>query len=173
MRESIADQLSKIFNRTLPVSKPKKKPREHPITENSFKIGSILKMTLDKSDGIIPKDGYKTRRKYFVVLGEIKEDRIVGSFFINSDINANVQTTRELQDCQILLEEANYPAILDYDSYLDCSDIFELDKTKIEAIGSQIGQLLETDISRVTEHIEKTGVISPKQKKKFGFKDKS
>ncbi|GAB6011774.1 hypothetical protein [Viscerimonas tarda] len=174
MKESLAEQLGKRLN--IPIVQQKKtrrKPKETPITDNSFKVGNILKMSFDKSDGIVLKDGYEQRNKYFVVLGEIPNDCIVGAFFINSIINVNAINTKELLNCQFPLKEKDYPNILEYDSFLDCSDLLEISKIKIKNIGAEIGKLTESDKNLVIDHVEKSEVLTPKQKRRFGFEDKS
>ncbi|MBD8390375.1 hypothetical protein [Dysgonomonas sp. BGC7] len=170
----MAEQLSRQLN--IPIiqtSKTNKKPKEAQITDKSFTKGKILKMAFDKSDGISIKGEYKHRNKYFVVLGEIPNDGIVGTFFINSEINENIINTKDLLDCQFPLKEKDYTQLLKYDSYLDCSELFEINKVKIKNIGVEIGSLTKRDNELVTEHIENSKVLTPKQKKKFGFEDKS
>jgi hypothetical protein len=154
-------------------TKKKKRPQGIPIKDTSYQTGKILEMRLDESDGIVPKDGYESRRKYFVVLGEYKNDSVIGVFLINSDVNKNSINTKELIDCQFPLKEADYETILDYDSYLDCSEIMELSKIKINTLGAELGQLTDSDKGLVIDTIEKSEVIPPKQKRKFGFEDKS
>lgn len=148
-------------------------PRKYKIKDTSFERGRILTMPFEESDGIVIKDGYKTRDKHFIVLGVSENDSIIGSFLINSDINGNIHFTRELIDCQFPLRQKDYPHILSYDSHLDCSEIFEVDKIKINQKGSEIGQLTDSDLNLVIDHIERTEVISAKEKRRFGFEDKS
>lgn len=176
MKEDMAEQLSRIFQRPIPPNEKRKEKISHeerPITDKSFNIGSVLKMKLDESDGLVLRDKYDTRRKYFVVLGEVIDDGIIGVFLINSDINKNVLNTKGLVDSQVTLTKDNYPKILDYDSLLDCSDILEINKNKIRDIGKQIGELKTSDKKIVIDTIEKSEIITPKQKKRLGFEDKS
>jgi hypothetical protein len=130
-------------------------------------------MSFDESDGIVAKGGYTERTKYFVVLGVSASDSIIGSFFINSIVNTNVITTHEQLSGQFPLYQKDYPTVLSYDSKLDCSDLIEVDKIKILSKGSEIGQLTTSDLAMVTQHIEESELISPKEKKRFGFEDKS
>lgn len=184
MKEGMKEQLEKLFpkfsksesekeKKSKHAPKKGKNPRETPIKDTSFQTGKILKMRLDESDGIVPKDGYESRIKYFVVLGEYKHDSVIGVFLINSNVNKNSINTKELIDCQFPLKETDYETILAYDSYLDCSEIMELSKIKINTLGTELGQLTDSDIDLVVETIEKSEIISPKQKRKFGFEDKS
>lgn len=149
------------------------RPKADPINEESFEMGKILQMPLEESDGLVLKDGYKERVKYFVILGQISTDRIVGVFLINSHINKKIITTKELLDCQFPLKKNDYPNTLDYDSSLDCSDLFEISKIKIINKASEIGKLTDSDRDLVIDHIERSEVITPQQKRRFGIEDKS
>lgn len=97
---------------------------------SSVKVGDIIYVSLNEEDGLILKDGYDSRRKYIVVIGFTPEGVAIGALLINSKIDSS-KRTEELLNCQYLLLVCNYRNILDYDSWLDCSDIFELSKLKI------------------------------------------
>lgn len=149
------------------------KHNEKQITSDSFQVGKILKMRLDEEDGIILKGGYIDRLKYFVVIGQVLNDGIIGAFLINSHINENIISTKTLLDCQFPLKKQDYPEILTRNSYLDCSDFFEISRIKILKLGCEIGQLTDADLTLVVQFIETTEVFSAKEKKRFGFEDKS
>jgi len=163
------DQLSKLGAGT----KTKIVPQKAPIDDNSFNRGKILTMPFDESDGIVLKDGYSERVKYFVVLGISMNDSVIGAFFINSIVNKNVISTHELLSSQFPLKQEDYSQLLDHDSTLDCSDLIEVSKIKILSRGAEIGKLTNEDLDMVIDHVEKSELISPKQKKRFGIKDKS
>lgn len=97
---------------------------------SSVKVGDIIYVSLNEEDGLILKDGYDSRRKYIVVIGFTPEGVAIGALLINSKIDSS-KRTEELLNCQYPLLVCNYRNILDYDSWLDCSDIFELSKLKI------------------------------------------
>ena len=68
--------------------------------------------------------------------------------------------SEELLDCQYPLMVRNYRDILDYASWLDCSDIFELSKLKItEKNGKLKGCLISEDRERVMQFLRETEVF--------------
>ena len=96
---------------------------------SSVKIGDIIYVPWTKRT-LILKDGYKDRNKYIVIIGFTPEGVAIGALLINSEIDSS-KRSEELLNCQYPLMVRNYRDILDYDSWLDCSDIFELSKLKI------------------------------------------
>jgi hypothetical protein len=139
------------------------------VTENDFSVGTILYMSLDVSDGITPKDGFFDRKKYFVVIGITPEGNAVGALLINSNINPHVIYTEELICCQYPVKQSDYPAILEYNSYIDCSEIFEIGKEKIKKYGVVKGYLTEQDKELIIHFLKETEVISVKEKKRYGL----
>ena len=136
------------------------------ITDDSFSIGKILKMALTEDDGIILKNNALQRTKYFVVVGHDQDNGLIGSLLVNSNVNENVINTKILLDCQFPLKKNDYD-FLYYDSYLDCSELFELNKIKILQNGMEIGELTLRDKMLVTEHLRDSEVISAKMKKRY------
>jgi len=139
---------------------------EKQITDASFSTGKVLKMSLTEDDGIILKNKAIQRPKYFVVVGQDIENGLIGSLLINSNVNKNVINTKTLLDCQFPLQKKDYD-FLQYDSYLDCSELFELDKIKILQKGMEVGELTSKDCMLVMEHLRYSEVISPKLKKRY------
>jgi hypothetical protein len=138
------------------------------IKSESFAVGKVLKMAFDESDGIVLKEGATNRDKYFVIIGIDANHSLIGAFLINSNINENVITTKELLDCQFPLKKTDYD-FLKYDSYLNCSQLFELSKIKVLAVATEEGELTTRDKELVREHILNSEVISIKQKKRFNI----
>jgi len=139
---------------------------EKQITDASFSTGKVLRMSLTEDDGIILKNKAIQRPKYFVVVGQDIENGLIGSLLINSNVNKNVINTKTLLDCQFPLQKKDYD-FLQYDSYLDCSELFELDKIKILQKGMEVGELTSKDCMLVMEHLRYSEVISPKLKKRY------
>ncbi|MDE6513975.1 MAG: hypothetical protein K2L05_07320, partial [Muribaculaceae bacterium] len=112
---------------------------------SSVKVGDIIYVPMDEEDGLTLRNGYATRKKYIVIIGFTPEGIAVGALLINSEINP-AKRSAEMMDCQYPLLSRHYPQILDYDSWLDCSDIFELSKEKIaERSGKLKGSLTAED----------------------------
>lgn len=88
---------------------------------------------------------------------------------INSKIDPT-KRSQEMLDCQYPLLSRLYKGVLDYDSWLDCSDIFELSRQKISERNGQLkGHLTEEDRERVLEFLKETDVIDNFTKKRFGM----
>lgn len=84
--------------------------------------------------------------------------------FINSKINAFVQSNPSLAQCQVLIDAENH-AFLDYDSYIDCSDVcsFPYDHLE-EQVETQLKGAVSNDVlSEIGATIQKSPLISPRQ----------
>lgn len=136
---------------------------------SSVKIGDIIYVPLDEEDGLILKNGYDDRKKYIVIIGFTPEGVAIGALLINSEIDSS-KRSEELLNCQYPLLVRNYRSTLDYDSWLDCSDIFELSKLKItEKDGKLKGCLTPEDRERVMEFLKETEVFDNATKKRYGI----
>lgn len=139
------------------------------VNMSSIKVGDIIYVPLDEEDGLTLKDGYKERRKYIVIIGFTPEGIAVGALLINSEIDPS-KRSQELLDCQYPLQARNYRAILDYDSWLDCSDIFEIPKLKITDKDGKIkGSLTTEDRERVMDFLIETDVFDNATKRYYGI----
>lgn len=137
---------------------------------SSVKIGDIIYVPLDEEDGLILKDGYDDRKKYIVIIGFTPEGVAIGALLINSEIDSSKKRSEELLNSQYPLLVRNYRSILDYDSWLDCSDIFELSKLKItEKDGKLKGCLTPEDRERVMAFLKETEVFDNATKKRYGI----
>lgn len=136
---------------------------------SSIKVGDIIYVPLDEEDGLILKDGYKERRKYIVIIGFTPEGIAVGALLINSEIDPS-KRSQELLDCQYPLQARYYRNVLDYDSWLDCSDIFEIPNLKItDKDGKMKGSLTEEDRERVMDFLKETDVFDNATKRRYGI----
>lgn len=139
------------------------------VNMSSVKVGDIIYVPLDEDDGLILKDGYKDRLKYIVIIGFTPEGVAVGALLINSEIDPS-KRSQELLDCQYPLLHRDYSHILDYDSWLDCSDIFEIPKLKItDKDGKMKGCLTEEDKERVMDFLKDTDVFDNVTKRRYGI----
>lgn len=136
---------------------------------SSLKIGDIIYISLDEEDGIILKDKYKERLKFIVIVGFTPEGNAIGALLINSNVNI-LKRSQELYNCQFPLLKRNYCHILDYDSWLDCSDIFEISKQKIANKEAKAkGCLTEEDKERVINFLKETDVFDNATKRRYGL----
>lgn len=136
---------------------------------SSIKVGDIIYVSLDEEDGLTLKKGYKDRLKYIVIIGFTPEGVAVGALLINSEIDPS-NHSKEFLNCQYPLQVRNYREILDYDSWLDCSDIFEISKLKIkDKDGKMKGRLIDEDRERIMEFLKETDVFDNATKKHYGI----
>lgn len=136
---------------------------------SSVKVGDIIYVSMDANDGLTLKGEYRDRNKYIVIIGFTPEGVAVGALLINSNIDSS-KRSKELLDSQYPLMARNYRNILDYDSWLDCSDIFELSKQKIKDRGGRLkGRLVPEDRMRVMQFLKDTDIFDNATKKRYGL----
>ena len=109
--------------------------------------------------------------KRLVVLAISGDNACVGYLFLNSRINPNVFPTAGLRSLHLPFEAASRD-YLDHDSYLDCSDIKDMDLDELKKIISRdpnqhIGELNDTDLKTAKETVKNAPTISKKQKEKY------
>ncbi len=97
------------------------------LTQDNINVGDIHLLKLDKSNGITPKNGDKTRDKFFIVLGFDEEGNVIGGLVINSNINYNLPTA--ITDYQLPVTVEQFP-FLEYNSFINCSKIIIAKKSK-------------------------------------------
>lgn len=137
---------------------------------SSVKIGDIIYVSLDKEDGLILNSGFTDRKKYIVIVGFTPEGIAIGALLINSKITEFKYQNKDFLECQYPLLCNNYPNILEYNSWLDCSDIFEIPKVKITSkCGLVKGCLNEEDTTNVMTVLRNTDVIDNATKRRFGI----
>ena len=136
---------------------------------SSVKVGDIIYVSLDEEDGLTLTNGYDSRNKYIVIIGFTPEGIAIGALLINSEIDPSKRSS-EMMNCQYPMLLRHYPRILDHDSWIDCSDIFELSKEKIsERDGKLKGCLTDDDKERVLEFLRETDVFDNITKRRFGL----
>lgn len=139
------------------------------INISSINVGDIIYVPLDEEDGLTLKKGYKERLKYIVIIGFTPDGVAVGVLLINSKIDPSKRSP-ELYACQYTLLHRNYSHILNYDSWLDCSDILEIPKLKITKKDGKIkGRLTEDDKERVMTFLKETDVFDNVTKRYYGI----
>jgi len=126
-------------------------------------IGSVLRCFVKNTNP--PKE------KRFVVLGFDNNGNLVGTVFINTEINWKVNRTMELAQLQLYVraEDNDY---LDWDSYIDCSELVEIPKNEIAtAISTNPANVLGTvnneDFTSIIEYVKKSPKNPPKLLKKY------
>lgn len=68
-------------------------------------------------------------------------------FFINTEINQFILKRPELLACQVHIKVASYK-FLDYDSYVDCTDLLPFEDTELIDIKDQVDQETKVEIKK-------------------------
>ena len=164
MKESLADQLSQKLGVRKKTSVKEKSAIFPAMSEDRLSKGSVVYLALGESEGLRLCDGYDVRNKFITIIGTLPDGTVVGSLRVNT--RANVGNDK-LDQCQYPLKTERY-AWLDYSSWLDCSRIITIERSKVLS-GKYCGALDETDFGLVMQCIRQTDLISNKTKKKFGI----
>lgn len=134
-----------------------------------LKVGDIVYLEMDENDGLTLRNGYATRRKYVVIVGKNEKGKLVGSLIVNSKITP-FKRSSVMSQYQYLLRQSDYPQILNYDSWLDCTELFELDYDKIVAVEGELkGRLTDIDLTKAMDLVKSCYFIPRQAKEKFGI----
>ncbi|WP_294629775.1 hypothetical protein [uncultured Bacteroides sp.] len=120
---------------------------------------------MNKANGITPKPGDTSRDKYFVVLGFDSDGNVYGGVIFNSYINMNLPPFVQAMQHSVRKEDYDF---LSYDSYIDCSSIKTVKKTKLLK-SRNAGTLEKKDVTIVCEKIKENSHISKAELKRFGL----
>ena len=133
-----------------------------------LKVGTVVYVEMDANDGLVLKDGYKTRLKYVVVAGAKSDQKEICAVLINSD--ADYSDDPDWRAEQYPLLQSNYPGLLDHDSWMDCTDPKALTVRKLKAKKAEIsGSLIDEDMNAVLEKLKNSDFVDPHMKKVFGL----
>lgn len=169
MKESMKDQLSRLTGESESAqgNQQRQVRRQFPsVTGAQLVKGSVIYCPLSEDEGLIVTGGYDERKKFFTIIGIAADDAIIGSLLINTNPN---DSTPQLGACQFPLKASDYPSILDYDSWLDCSQIFRVPRQKILSKGGYCGKVIDRDWTLVEQFIKETDVLSNAEKREFGI----
>jgi hypothetical protein len=162
MKGSLSEQLV-----ALGISAPRRQRSYGSLSEAQLTRGTILYLPLSEDEGIVLKGGYETRKKYVVIVGVCGDELIVGSLLINS--KKRRFDDPDLARFQYLLSKEAYSSFLDYSSWLDCTQIFEISQLKVLHDGSYCGTLTQEDLACVSKLLQETDTIPVVTKKRFGI----
>lgn len=134
-----------------------------------IQVGDIIYYNLDVDDGLHPKaGGYNNRLKYIVVAGSKIDKSKICAVLINS--NNNYSQDADWQNEQYLIRQQDYPGVIDYDSWIDCSDLKIIQTRKIQGKSAEKrGHLNQFDLSNVMNHLKNNDFIDNHTRKEFGI----
>lgn len=73
-----------------------------------------------------------------------------------------------MMEYQYILSKDDYPKLLKYNSFLDCSELFQINKKKIVARKAKDrGVILEKDLNNILRLTKSSPFLSEDQKRKF------
>ena len=161
MKENLAEQLKN----SMMIGSKKVFPL---LKQEQIEKGAVVYLTLTEDEGLVLNQGYDSRNKFITILKELPDEYVIGSLLINSD--PNLKDTL-IGDCQYPLKSTDYPDFLEHLSWLDCSQIFRIPKTKVLK-GGYCGKLHGEDMNLILECLQNTKTISRKDKIRYGILDK-
>ncbi len=138
-------------------------------SKDDLNVGDIIEMDLDENDGLTLKEGYAMRRKFVVVIGKTSNGDLYGAFLINSKIDFSKRNA-EMMSYQYPMLQKKYPEMLDYDSWLDCSELFDLKRRKIIARKAKVVSHLKSDDEQnIRDIVAHSELLTDQVKRKFGL----
>lgn len=110
------------------------------------------------------------KNKFFVVIGE-DENRIIGYFFINSNVSKFISRNSRYLEMQMHIKRSDYP-FLSHDSFIDAHELKYLDKADIMAElqsgkTTHKGTLADEDMERLLASLRESALYSKHIKEKF------
>lgn len=131
-------------------------------------VGTVVYVEMDKNDGLTLTGGYTTRLKYVVVAGAKSDQKEICAVLVNTD--ADYSDDPDWRAEQYPLLQRNYPGILDYNSWLDCTDPKTLTIRKLKAKKAEVkGRLNDDDLKAVMTKLKNNDFIDPHIKKVYGI----
>ena len=125
---------------------------------------------LSESDGLVFKNGRTEKPKRLVVIGLDHEQALCfGSVLVNTKLNSKAQYSAEYLTAQYELKQENYPEFLDYNSFVDCGELFSIPIERLKQ-GEFFGFLTDEDRNGIFDLLETSDIFSTKQKKRYGIR---
>lgn len=140
------------------------------LVSSTLKKGQVYRMNLTKDEGVNPKsDNDNSRNKYFVIVGHDIEGNAIGFVLINSLINNNLP--QSIKDLHYPLKARDYK-FLSNDSFVNCSDLKTINKTKFDFMfpgDCYKGDIDPKELEYIINTVKSSPNITPKMIKKFGL----
>ncbi len=122
------------------------------LASNTVSVGDVYEINMTTQNGLTLKSGYKSRNKYFVVLGFDENGIAYGGVVINSHINYNMDTT--ITDFLMPIKKSKYP-FLRYDSFVDCSKLMTAEARKFNE-WHYLGSINDDDVAIIIGTIKES-----------------
>ena len=144
--------------------------QQRQVTDERIAVGALIRTMLSESDGLVFKNGRTEKPKRLVVIGVDHEQALCfGSVLVNTKLNPKAQYSAEYLSAQYELKQENYPEFLDYNSFVDCGELFSIPVERLKQ-GEFFGFLTDEDRNGIFDLLETSDIFSTKQKKRYGIR---
>lgn len=143
--------------------------QQRKVTDDRIAVGSLIRTILSENDGLTFKDGRKEKPKRLVVTGVDRDTALCfGSVLVNTKPSPKAEYSAEYLMAQYELKQEDYPEFLQYNSYVDCGELFSIPIEKLKQ-GEFFGFLTESDREGIFNILETSDIFSTKEKKRYGI----
>ena len=144
--------------------------QQRQVTDERIAVGALIRTMLSETDGLVLKNGRTEKPKRLVVIGVDHEQALCfGSVLVNTKLNPKAQYSAEYLSAQYELKQENYPEFLDYNSFVDCGELFSIPVERLKQ-GEFFGFLTDEDLNGIFDLLETSDIFSTKQKKRYGIR---
>lgn len=144
--------------------------QQREVTDERITIGALIRTVLSEADGLTFNNGRKEKPKRLIVIGVDRESALCfGSVLVNTKMNPQAQFSDEYLTAQYELKQEDYPEFLDYNSYVDCGELFSIPIERLKQ-GEFFGFLTDADRKGIFDILETSDIFSTKQKKRYGIR---
>lgn len=144
--------------------------QQRQVTDERIAVGALIRTMLSETDGLVFKNGRTEKPKRLVIIGVDHEQALcLGSVLVNTKLNPKAQYSAEYLSAQYELKQENYPEFLDYNSFVDCGELFSIPVERLKQ-GEFFGFLTDEDRNGIFDLLETSDVFSTKQKKRYGIR---
>lgn len=144
--------------------------QQRQVTDERIAVGALIRTILSEADGLTFKNGRTEKPKRLVVIGVDRENALCfGSVLVNTKLNPKAQYSAEYLSAQYELKQENYPEFLDYNSFVDCGELFSIPIERLKQ-GEFFGFLTDEDRNGILDLLETSDIFSTKQKKRYGIR---
>lgn len=128
-------------------------------------IGSVHYITMDGSNGIIPKGGYPSRNKFFVILGLDDQGNAYGGVVFNSRVNQKLPV--EVQRYHYPIGKSAY-TFLSRNSFVDCTTLMRVCASQL-SLATFRGVLNREDLEYVVGAVCESGMTPAVKLRMYGI----
>jgi hypothetical protein len=144
--------------------------QQREVTDERIAIGALIRTVLSEADGLTFKDGRTEKPKRLVVIGVDRESALCfGSVLVNTKMSPKADYSAEYLTAQYELKQEDYPEFLDYNSFVDCGELFSIPIARLKQ-GEFYGFLTDADREGIFDILETSDIFSTKQKKRYGIR---